>query len=892
MYSDFPILSTKFNRPIAQNKAIIRQRLHTKLTTGWKNSLIMVSAPAGFGKSTLISEWIAENDNLIPIWISLSKEDNDQIHFLFYLIKAFQKQFNEFDADLLVQLTSTQSTPLKQIAAHLMVYIAQMKSSILIVFDDFHLISNPIIHDVLTYLLNNMPENLSVAIITRADPPLPMSKLRLQQRLLEIRAQDLSFNLEEAVFFFQQSMALNLQTDDVNMLVSKTEGWIVGLQLAALSLQNQNDTHHFVSRFKGSQHFVLDYLLEEVLSTISTEAQYFLLKTSFLDKFCGPLCDFILSKQGSGIIIEDLYRQNLFIFALDMDHHWFRYHHLFAEGLQRQLNQKFPEDIAELNLRACQWYSLQNLPEEAIPYALAANEISLAAKLIQQCAKSMIKTGRIRTLMHWLHDLPEKILFQHPQLALIAIQANVLSGKLAKAGEFSNQLRKCLHLLPKEERTFTEGCLEALLSTHATFAGDSTATIEHAEKALELLSVDKLSERAIASLNLGNARILTGEIDLAIPPLTQAVDWALACRNFNITNIAIANLGDILQLKGEFDLALKTLNKGIQHLETQIGPDFSLIPSSSLVFTSLSNLQRELNNINSARENAIKSIELANISGLSVAILSAQCNMAALHRSEGNLEKAYKEINLAINHLQDPMAEALLTPLFILRGYIQLEMGLIDPVANWLKNQQDLRSKEDFDYITEPIALLEARFLIHQNQFSEAIELLQNVKKAANENNRIGRAIEANFLLSIAHYKKGLTYQAFSYVDEVLRMRENYRFTRLILDEKNIFPEILNDYLSIHNPSNHMRCLALELKNLFASSAPIIKNTHPEIPELTIREKEILNLMASGVSNNVIAEKLTISTGTVKTHINHIMKKLNTKNRTETVLRAQSLDMV
>src|SRR5437588_1426780 len=419
-----PILATKLYIPRLRPNVVSRPRLIERLNEGLHRKLTLISAPAGFGKTTLVSEWV-EGIERASAWLSLDEGENDPARFLAYLVAALQTIAATIGEGVLGMLQSSQPPPPEAILTALLNEITTLPDHFVLVLDDYHVIDAKPVDHALTLLLEHLPPHLHLVIATREDPALPLARLRVGGQLTEVRAVDLRFTPSEAAAFLNQVMGLDLSAEDIARLSTRTEGWIAGLQLAAISMQGQQDTASFIKSFTGSHHFVLDYLVEEVLGQQSESVQTFLLRTSILDRFCGPLCDaVVLDPSVSGrAALEDLERANLFIVPLDNDRRWYRYHHLFADLLRQRLQQSTassPEDegggVAELHRRASQWYEDQGLEIEAFHHAVAANDVERAARLVEGDGMPLQFRGAVIPVLQWLESLPKTVLDARPSL--------------------------------------------------------------------------------------------------------------------------------------------------------------------------------------------------------------------------------------------------------------------------------------------------------------------------------------------------------------------------------------------------------------------------------------------------------------------------------------------
>lgn len=435
------LLTTKLYIPPARSDHVARPHLIERLNVGLERKLTLISGPVGFGKTTLLADWARQCERSVA-WISLNKGDNDPARFLAYLVAALQTIERTLGKEAEAMLQSPQTLPAEAILTTLINELADASFPILLVLDDYHVIETQSIHDVLGFLLDHQPPEIHLVIASRVDPPLPLARMRARGELSELRAADLRFTPDEAVVFLNQVMGLLLSADDVTTLEQRTEGWIAGLQLAALSMQGQEERTGFIAAFAGRHHYIADYLVDEVLKRQTEDVLSFLLQTSILERLCGPLCNKVTGGADGQAMLERLERANLFVVPLDDERRWYRYHHLFADVLRARLRRTLPASESELHLHASQWYEEAGLTNEAIEHALAVEDFARAARLIDPIAQGMVNRFEVFTLGRWIESLPDTLLFQHPRIAIL--YAMTLS--------LTNRFEEWTHYLDKTEQ--------------------------------------------------------------------------------------------------------------------------------------------------------------------------------------------------------------------------------------------------------------------------------------------------------------------------------------------------------------------------------------------------------------------------------------------------------
>src|SRR6266568_2148640 len=550
-----PILATKLYLPPLRPHVVSRPRLIERLNEGLHRNLTLISAPAGFGKTTLVSEWLAGGSQPVA-WLSLDEGENDPARFLTYLIAALQTIAAKIGEGVLGGLQSPQPPPPEAILTTLLNDLTTIKDHFVLVLDDYHVIDAKPIDQVLTFLLNHLPPHMHLVIATREDPQLPLARLRARDRLTELRAVDLRFTPSEAAEFLNQVMGLTLSAQDIAALERRTEGWIAGLQLAAISLQGHEDAAGFITSFTGSHHFVLDYLVEEVLGQQDARVQTFLLRTSILERLCGPLCDaVVLDPSTSGqATLEYLERANLFIIPLDNERRWYRYHHLFADLLRQRLHQSFassPADaqshVNELHIRASQWYEDHSLAIEAFHHAVAADDVERAERLIEGKGMPLQFRGAMISVLNWLASLPTTILDARPSLWVTYASALTMSGQPISSVEEKLQAAEAAlqEAEPDDKTRDLVGHIAAIRAMLAVPANQVETIIAQSRRALEYLHPNNLPVRATAHWTLGYAYQLQGDRAAARGAYTDVISLSQASGNIMVTIAATTCLGQV-----------------------------------------------------------------------------------------------------------------------------------------------------------------------------------------------------------------------------------------------------------------------------------------------------------------------------------------------------------
>jgi len=511
-----PLLSTKLSVPAARPSLVARPYLNKRVDEGLKRKLTLLSAPPGFGKTTLLSAWTSDLSGGRPVaWLSLDPADNDPARFWRYFIVAVDRVHPGAGEAALELLCSPQAVPIEAVLTTLLNELVDLPTDSVLVLDDYHLIESGAIHEALIFLIEHLPSRLHLIITTRADPPLPLAKLRARGEVNELRAADLRFTSEEAATFLNQVMSLKLSAEDIAELEGRTEGWIAGLQMAALAMRNHADVAGFIAAFTGSNRYVVDYLAEEVLGRQPEEVQDFLLQTSILDRMCGPLCDAVTCRHSSQEILEYLEHANLFVISLDEERRWYRYHHLFADVLRQRLSRTHPDLVPALHKRASGWLEEEGLATEAIHHALAARDWERAVRLIEASGMAVVLGRQVQTMLGWIDELPEELVRERPVLCTIHAIALVFLNRPDAAEARLQQAERCLRGNPTtDEARAILGRAAVIRAAIARFSGDLERCVELARKALELLPETEATarERAAASTNVALAYQVSGDV--------------------------------------------------------------------------------------------------------------------------------------------------------------------------------------------------------------------------------------------------------------------------------------------------------------------------------------------------------------------------------------------
>jgi LuxR family transcriptional regulator, maltose regulon positive regulatory protein len=876
--SSSTLLATKLLIPVRRPNLVPRPHLIDRLDRGWYagHKLTVVCASAGYGKTTLVTEWL-HNAKCPVAWLSLDEQDNDPARFLGYVIAALRQIDAGVGAATEALLQSPQPPPPEMVLTSLINDLATISSPFILALDDYHVIHTAAIHQQHAFLLEHQPPCMHQVIVTREDPPLPISRLRARGQVEELRQDDLRFTLAEAAEFLHSVMGLDLAADDVAALESRTEGWAAGLQLAALSLQERGDVRSFVQAFAGSNRYVLDYLFDEVLRQQAVAVQDFLLQTSILDRLCAPLCEAVTGRSDSQQLLHTFEQANLFIVPLDQDRTWYRYHHLFSDLLRHRLRTTQTQSEALLHRRASEWHEAAGHLPEAIQHALSAADWERAAKLISQVSRNIVGRGEIVTLLHWCRALPDEVLRAQPVLCLDYSWSLILAGQHDAA---ESHLRTIEQVAQDDVVLLGE-----TLSAQAQIArtkGDYERTIELAQRALSLLPQADPQPRSLAALTLGLAYSDCGNMRDAEQAFMEADRAAQQAGGDSVRLMALAFLSSIQAARGHLHRAAEMARQALQ-----LGRG---LPALASVHSMLGALCYEWNDLDAAVKHVQQALELGRQGGHLEVILTAYHGLAWMKQSQGDAAAANAALQIADDLVREanapPIARASNASVHVT---IALAQGDVAAAAHWAA--QITTDAADASGLLRGFA--QARLLLAQNEKAAAAELLDKLHAAVAQMGRQSAVIAARMLQALA---APTVTDALAFLSEALALTEAEGYVRTFVDEGEPMAVLLRQAAAKGIAPDYVARLlsAFELnaEEHPVSPAPPIGTPSPLVEPLSERELEVLRLMAAGLSNHEIADKLIISTGTVKSHVHSILGKLDARDRTQAVLKAQELKLL
>jgi len=912
-----PILATKLYIPTCPPKVVSRPRLIERLNKGlceeggYGQQLTLISAPAGFGKTTLLSEWISNCQRLVA-WLSLDEGDSDLTRFLVYFIAALQRVVPNIGRQELALLQNPQPPPTESILTALLNEIAAIPDDFIFVLDDYHVVDSGAVDNALTFILDHLPQPMHLVITTREDPALPIPRLRARGQLTELRAADLRFSPAEAAEFLNRVMGLNITDEDMRALETRTEGWIAGLQLAALSMKGHQDIHSFIQAFAGDHRYIVDYLIEEVLLRQSECVRSFLLQTSILERLNGALCDAVTGQTECNVLLETLEHGNFFVIPLDDRNHWFRYHHLFGDVLRMRLITEQPEQIPVLHRRASMWYEQNGSLPDAIRHAMAAEDFRRAADLIEMACTAMSRTRQEVTLLGWLRALPEALIRERPVLC------NLYAGVLLQTGEMGGVedwlraaeqwLDPAVQAVPGSGKMVIVNeaefrSLPASIAVHragqALILDNVAVTIHYAQRAFDLVSEEDSLGRGSASALLGLAFWRGGDLEAAQRWYADALAKLLRAGNFSDVLGCSLALADIQIALGRLRDAMRTFERGLKLSAEQGKP---VLRGTADMLVGMSVLCREQNDIQAAMQHLLKSRELGEHCGLPQNRYRWRVAMARLLEMEGNWNGALDLLNEAEGVYTGDFSPNV-RPIAAMKARIWAAQGRLDEAFDWAA-QQELASEDELSYLREFEHITLARILLARckmnpgdGSIAEVTRLLERLLQAAQDGKRKGSEIE--ILLSQAQLQRlqGDLPAALLVLERALTLAEPEGYVRMFVDEGEPMTALLREAIA----RGIMADYAGELLAAFEPDQPdagtvILPEKQPGnsklVEPLSQRELAVLRLFQTELSGPEIARELVVALSTVRTHTKSIYSKLNVNSRRAAVKRAAELNLI
>lgn len=933
-----PLIRQKLFIPHLRTGMVSRPHLIEKLEQGAHCAMTLISAPAGYGKTTLLSEWIdirrkgRTSAPWMVCWFSLDAGDNDPIRFLTYLTATLESAHPEIGAEGRSILQSYQPLQPTTYLSMLINEVQELPQPVVLVLDDYQIISNPTIHDGVAFLLEHLPNNFHLVISTRSDPPLPLALLRGRNQLNELRAKDLRFTSTEASTFLLKTFGLSLSPEQIVILENRTEGWIAGLQMAALSMQGRLDIHQFIEEFSGTHRFIIDYLTEEALNRQAKETQVFLLCTSILERMNSSLCDFVLDRKTnqeinfaqsiinasiiqseSQSLLNKLELSNLFIVPLDDDRIWYRYHHLFADLLRSRLEQILPKLLPILHVRASTWFENNGWIEESISHSLAAKDWDNLSRLIDLHFHTYLENGQMATVLKWIKDLPHDVVFRYPKLCALVAEVYSQAGMIDQIDPFLNRAEEILSAkenhrevtgdtqsldLSPKEITVIRSMGAILRGLKAVCMGDPQSAVNFTQTALTSFPEMEPRELAVLFWVEGWAYRSLGNLSCALERLTNATEYAL--NSGAILHDVWTDLGNVTRLVGKLPQAIDIFTKSLQNAVDRGVQNQGNLSRDE---TFLSFIFLEQNQLDLAFIHATQAVAHTQWWPSHIVIAMANLSLAQICLVHGNLDGSLHAIQKADqerkNWLMTPSIHSLAEVTWARIWLNRNEWNLLDQWANdqnLILNSIVDEGKSIDEYLEMRLIMLVRVWMektkIDRNpeRYEDCLLLLDRLEDSSQTAGRTNSLVEILFLREVLRFLQGNKNEAINSLDRCFSMAEPGGYMRIFLDTGESARSLIFAYLQKINPI--YKSYALKILKGFGGFLQTSIPTN-ELPEaITPREMEVLHLLAEGYSNQQMAEKLVLGEGTIKFHVHQILGKLQVKSRTQAIIRARDLELI
>lgn len=878
------VLNTKLLIPQPGTKAITRPHLFARLNTNLARRLTLVSAPAGFGKTTLISDWIRRIDHPVG-WLSLDRNDNRPERFLRYVGAALAQA----DPDLEVPPFRGNTSDFGSVLVPLINQIAERDEPLILVLDDYHLIKSAEIDEMLVFLIDNAPPQLHLVIATRADPAFPIPRWRARQQLTEIRADDLRFSRSETAAFLQSALDLTLKPRDLEVLDAHAEGWIAALQLVALSLRGQDDISSFVDALSGTHRYILDYLIQEVLQRQPSEVQTFLLQTSILERLNPALCDAVLDERDTPAreMLAILERDNLFLVALDDERYWYRYHHLFGDFLRARLEIDSPNLVSSLHRRAARWYAARSATDDAIHHALAAPDYDLAAALIARTYPAMLQRGEVMTLKSWVESLPSRIRRSDPVLMLAYAWTRAVTLDVEDMEDCLEELAQRIDSAPNispEDRAGLRGELLTIRASRAFPMGDMEATVQYAEEALAQLPDAHGVVRSVVAHTRANAYQFLGKMEASADAYGQAIAEGRRAGNHFIAFSGTVNLGELYRLQGRWHDAEVLYRDALAWADAHQAK-----PLGGLVHAGLGLIHWDRWDLTQARQYLERGVELSRRTGTHTLEILASGALACLTQHQGEQEEARQWLDkiLTLSQRLDYVEAVGFADLLEAQCYIARN----DSVAleRWVTQRHSLMQLSPDMQALEAQIVAHVRLVLGESQ--EALGALVPLRERVEAAGWTQRLVEILILEALTHEAVGDRSQAVNRLGRALDLGRPGRFVRPFVQAgEPLVPLLRQTVASGH--ANPQRPFLERILTALGVADTVPSSNSGLVDPLTDRELDVLRLLSNDLATDEIADELFISYHTVRTHLKHIYSKLDVHSRHEAVTRAQNLNLL
>jgi LuxR family transcriptional regulator, maltose regulon positive regulatory protein len=902
------LLATKLHVPRPRPGFLARPRLLEHLTEGTAHELTLVCAPAGFGKTSLLGDWARRGRQPVA-WLSLDGGDSDPARFWRYVAAALD-QLRPGIRQRVEALFQGGQPPLEAVLTVLINQLVEVPEQVVLVLDDYHLVEEPSVHEGLAGLLERLPPQLRLVVASRADPPLPLARLRAGGQLTELREAELRFSFEETVELLRAAVEAELPEAAVAALGERTEGWAAGLQLAALSLRGQTDIGAFVEEFSGSHRYVLDYLTEEVLDRQPQQLRAFLLETSILERLSGPLCAAVTGRADSQQLLEQAERANLFLVPLDEVRGWWRYHHLFADLLRARLHQEQPDRLPGLHRAATAWYEQHGLVDDAVRHAMAAGDATWAARLIEQHFDAMLWRSEDVTFRRWLESLPAEVVRSRPRLCVVQAIGALLGGRLEAVEPLVADAERALGATAEEPYEPSAGRAVSLVANvpaaiavvRAELAceyGDAERTLEFGQRALtHLTDADHMlrhfAESYLAMADWLGGRLVEAEQALAGPAAEQV--------SAGVSYLAALyrDLGQVQRDRGHLGAALRTYERTFG-IASQAGQP---LPPAGIAHVDIAEVLYERGELDAALDHATQGVALSRQLGWARQLAAGLAIVARIRHAQGDRAGAVTAMREAERVQPSPAVVDLLNPMPALGARLALAQGDVAAAVGWVRTR-GLGAEDNPSYPREREYLVLARVLLAQQAPEKALGLLERLHALAAAQGRTGSLIEIQALRALARSASGDQAGALAALAEAVALAAPEGYVRVFVDEGAPMAGLLRQLLADRRqerpavaavPRDHLARLVDAFEQADLPVRPPVRTggvvVAGLVEPLSARELEVLRLLAAGAPNRAIAKQLVVTLDTVKRHVSNLFTKLQVANRTQAVARARELGLL
>jgi LuxR family maltose regulon positive regulatory protein len=910
------LLATKLRVPRRRRDVLVRPRLLDRVEEAAARELLLVSAPAGFGKSTLLTEWARATTRPVG-WVSLDADDNDPVRLWRYVVAAVEQVHPGLEERVLPLLDTPDQPTSEAVVTAVVNELTAGPSEFTVVLDDYHVIESPALQTSIAFLLERLPPGMHVVIAGRSDPPLPLARMRARGQLAEVRAEDLRFTREEAVALLRQVWGLDLPEQSVAMLEERTEGWVTGLQLAALSLRAGSDPAGLIRGFSGGHRYVLDYLTGEVLERQPAHVRRFLLDTSILERLCGPLCDAVTGRSDGQQLLEGLERANLFLVALDGQRRWYRYHRLFADLLRVRVRQEGgAERVAGLHRRAAAWSADRGLVDDAVRHAMAAGEAGWAARIVEHRVDEVLRRGEGATLRRWLSALPEEVVRARPRLCLAQAVAAFNEGRLEAVEPLLEDVERGLAAGAGREDPYQAPAsggedsalanipvsVALLRASLAGVQGDAERAIRLVEEAQTHLAEGERGPLLAVRWNLGFAHWLQGRLAEAERTFADFVAQGRGAGPPHLALSAGALLGRVQRAQGRLGAALRTYQEG---LELAARPGRPVVPTTGAAHIGMAEVLYERDRLDEAQRHVDEGIALCRQLTSTQPLAAGLAALAWIRQAAGDASGALEAMREARRTFPNPDTVSLYNPVPASWARLLLGRGEVAEAAGWIE-ARGLKATDAPTYPQESEYLVLARVLLAREAPAPAVALLERIDALAEAQGRTAGVIEALALQALGLHAAGDRAGALAMLVRALTLAWPEGYVRVFADEGPAMGSLVGAVIGAGRrarppgadqiPMDYLGRLLRAVRPAPAGARP---DTQPHtrmaaalVEPLTDREFKVLGMLAAGKRNQEIADELVVTLGTVKKHVTHTFEKLGAASRTQAVARARQLGLI